>query len=68
MVNLRRPGIFTNYSDILLPELLLGLAPEDKKERSTYVLAMADLLNLGTRSFRFTESQYKAELSRLSQK
>lgn len=51
----------------MLPELL-GLVPEDKMERSIHVLAMADFLNLGTRSFWFTESQYKAELSRLSEK
>lgn len=39
------------------------ILPKDKKERSTHVhvFAMADLLNLGTRSFWFTESQYKAE-------
>lgn len=39
------------------------ILPEDKMGRSTHihVFAVADLLNLGTRSFWFTESQYKAE-------
>lgn len=54
-------GFFLGGGDKLMLQKLLDLVPEDKKERSTHVLALADFLNLGTRSFQFTESQSKAE-------